>query len=117
MRQWILAGILVIIAGWEGWVLFQRHHENTKKQPEAMLATPYLHATQAFYDAHYELAEKLITDILPDAEKSYAHDLRLANLLNILGTSYRVDHKYEQAEPPQNRLHIIMSILFGPLSR
>jgi len=91
MRRWILLGILVIAASWGGWTLFQGHRE-------AVWLAAYKHATRVFYQEDYATAEKLFTDILPNAEKWYAKDRRLADLLSMLGTSYRVDHKYEQAE-------------------
>ncbi len=92
MRRWILLGILVIAASWGGWILFKRHRE-------AVWLAAYQHATQVFYREDYATAEKIFTDILPNAEKWYPKDRRLAVLLSMLGTSYRVDHKYEQAEP------------------
>jgi len=92
MRRWIVLGILVITAGWAGWKLFQSHRE-------AVWLAAYQHTTQAFYRGDYATAEKIFTDILPNGEKWYPKDRRLADLLSMLGTSYRVDHKYEQAEP------------------
>jgi len=104
MRRWILLGILVVVASWGGWALFQRHRE-------AVWLAAYKNATQAFYQEDYATAEKIFTDILPDAEKWYPKDYRLAGLLSMLGTSYRVEHKYEQAEPLLKRaLQFYMTI-------
>ncbi len=99
MRRSILLAIVVISASWGGWTLFQRHRASRKAKAEAVWLAAYQHATQVFYREDYATAEKLFTDILPNAEKSYPKDRRLADLLSMLGTSYRVDHKYEQAEP------------------
>jgi tetratricopeptide (TPR) repeat protein len=91
MRRWILSGILLITMSWGGWTLFRRHRE-------AVWLAAYQQATQVFYQGDYLTAERIFTDILPNAEKWYPKDRRLADLLSMLGTSYRVDHKYEQAE-------------------
>ena len=78
MRRWVLLGILVIAASWGGWTLFQRHREAVERQRDAARSAAYQHSTEAFYSQNYALAEKLITDILPDAEKSYPNDRRLS---------------------------------------
>jgi len=92
MRRWILLGIIAITAILGGWILFQRRRQ-------AVWLAAYQRATQVFYRGDYATAEKIFTDILPVTEKLYPKDRRLADLLSMLGTSYRVDHKYEQAEP------------------
>jgi tetratricopeptide (TPR) repeat protein len=99
MRRWVLVGILVATATWGGWTLIQRHRQAVEHQRETAWLTAYGRAAQMFYGEDYVMAEKTITDILPDAEKSHPNDRRFADLLSMLGTSYRVDHKYDQAEP------------------
>ena len=103
MRRWVLLGILIITAIWGGRTLFQRHQASLKAKAEAAWLAAYQHATQAFYQENYATAEKIFTDILPDAEKRYPKDRRLAELLSMLGTSYNMDHKYELAEPTLKR--------------
>jgi tetratricopeptide (TPR) repeat protein len=103
MRRWVLLGILVITTGWGSWVLFQWHREAAQRHREAVWLTAYQHATQVFYGGDYATAEKIFADILPNAEKWYPKDRRLAELLSMLGTSYRVEHKYERAEPVLKR--------------
>ena len=103
MRRWVLAGILVVTAGWGGSVFFQRHREAVRQQREAALWAPYAPAMQALYAEKYGLAEKLFAGMLPGVEKEYANDKRLADLLSMLGTSYREERKYEQAEPVLKR--------------
>jgi tetratricopeptide (TPR) repeat protein len=99
MLRWILLGILVLAASWEGWTLFHRHREAVQGQREAVRSAAYHQATEAFYTQNYAQAEKLITDILPDAEKSYPNERRLAELLSMLGTAYSLDHRDQRAEP------------------
>ena len=99
MRRWGLVGILVITAIWGGWTLFQRHRASQQAKAEAEWSAAYQHVTELFYQGEYATAEKSFTDILPNAENWYPNDRRLAELLSMLGTSYRMDHKYEQAEP------------------
>ena len=103
MRRWVLLGILIITAIWGGRTLFQRHQASLKAKAEAAWLAAYQHATQAFYQENYATAEKIFTDILPDAEKRYPKDRRLAELLSMLGTSYNMDHKYELAESTLKR--------------
>lgn len=103
MRRWVLLGILVVTAGWGGRVLFQGHREAVQRHREAEWSAAYQHATQMFYQGDYATAEKIFTDILPNAEKWYPRDRRLAELLSMLGTSYRVEHKNEQSEPVLKR--------------
>src|SRR6266481_4349205 len=103
MRRYVLLGILIITAGWGGRVLFKRHREAEQRQREAVWWQAYQHATQMFYQGDYGTAEKTFTDILPNAEKWYPKDRRLGELLSMLGTSYREEHKYEQAEPVLKR--------------
>ena len=99
MRRWVLLGILVVTAGWGCWTLLQRHRASRKAEADAVWMAAYQRATQAFYREDYPTAERLFTDILSNYEKEYLNDRRLANLLLMLGTSYRVERKYEQAEP------------------
>jgi tetratricopeptide (TPR) repeat protein len=99
MRRWILLGILVLAASWEGWTLFHRHREAVQAQRDAVRSAAYNKAMEAFYTQNYVLAEKLITDILPDVERSFSNDRRFAQLLSMLGASYNLDHKEQQAEP------------------
>lgn len=99
MLRWTLLGILVIVASWGGRTLVQRQRQAAAQQREAESAAVYQKATQAFYDGDYATAEKVLTEILPSVEKSYPNSRRLAELLSMLGTSYRVEHKYDQAEP------------------
>lgn len=103
MRRWLLLGILVIAASWEGWTLFQGHRASQKSKAEAPWLVAYQHATQSFYMEDCATAEKGFTDLLPMAEKRYPKDRNLAGLLSMLGTCYRADHKYEQAEPVLKR--------------
>ena len=60
-------------------------------------------ATQIFYGGDYPTAEKLFTALLPEAEKFHPRDRSFAELLSMLGTSYSLDHKPEQAEPALKR--------------
>src|SRR5260370_35289046 len=73
MRRWILLGILVVVASWGGWALFQRHRE-------AVWLAAYKHATQAFYQEVYATAEKNFPEILREAKKCYPKDYRLVAL-------------------------------------
>jgi TolA-binding protein len=76
MRRWVLLGILVITASWGGRVLFQRHREAVQRHREEVWSEAYQHATQVFYQGDYGTAEKIFTDILPNAEKWYPKDRR-----------------------------------------
>ena len=99
MRRWLLLGILVIAASWEGWTLFQSHRASQKAKAEAPWLEAYRQATQSFYMEDCATAEKSFTELLPTAERRYPKDRNLAGLLSMLGTCYRVDHKDDQAEP------------------
>lgn len=103
MRRWILLGVLVITASWGGWIALQRHREAVEHRREAAWLVAYERATQAFYGADYPTAEKLFTDLIPEAEKFHAKDHYFAELFSMLGTSYSLDHKPEQAEPALKR--------------
>lgn len=103
MRRWILLGILVITAGWGTWTLVRRHREAVEQRREAAWQAAYLRATQIFYGGDYPAAEKLFTALLPEAEKFHPKDRSFAELLSMLGTSYSLDHKPEQAEPALKR--------------
>ena len=109
MRRWILLGILVITATWAGSTVFRRHRQAVQDQREAVQAEregakseAFHRAAEAFYTQKYALAEKLITDLLPEAEK-YPNRHRLAELLSMLGTSYASEHKPQEAEPALKR--------------
>lgn len=99
MRRWILLGILVITASWGGWMLVQRHREAIERDRQTAWNAAFQRATQAFYAGDYAMAEKVFTDILPETEKLHPQDRNLAELLSMLGTSYSMDKKEEQAEP------------------
>lgn len=103
MRRWILLGILVVTGVWGGWTLLQRHREAVERRREAGWQAAYQRATQAFYVGDYATAERLFTGILPEGEKFHPKDRYLAELLSMLGTSYSLDHKHEQAEPALKR--------------
>src|SRR5882724_1668406 len=92
MRRWILLALLVFAGVWGGWTTLQRHSE-------AVWSESFAQASAAFARHDYAGSEKILLRILPDTEKRYPHDLRLANVLGMLGTSHRADHNYEQAEP------------------
>jgi len=99
MRRWILLGILAVVASWGAWILLQRHREAVERQGLAAWAAAYQSATRAFYEQRYPAAEKLLTEILPETERRYPKDHRLGDLLSMLGASYRLDGKLDQAEP------------------
>lgn len=106
MRRLILFGLLLMTAGWGAWTLVQHRREAAERQRETVrhageeaLGATYQQATKEFYNENFGLAEKLFVQILPDAEKAYPNDTRLAALLSMLGACYREDHKYQQAEP------------------
>jgi len=103
MRRWLLLGILVITASWGGWTLVQRHRASEKAKVEGAWSAAYQDATQSFYRGDCATTEKGFSDLLPNAEKRYPKDRHLADLLSMLGTCYRADHKYEQAEPVLKR--------------
>ena len=79
--------------------MLQRHREAAERQRLAVWAAAYQHAIQAFYSQDYPTAEKLFTDVLPETEKRYPKDHRLGDLLSMLGASYHLDGKSDQAEP------------------
>ena len=62
----------------------------------------------------YATAEKLFTDLLPDAEKFHPKDRYLAELLSMLGTSYNLDHKHEQAESVLKRALQVYAMISPP---
>jgi tetratricopeptide (TPR) repeat protein len=106
VRRLILLGVLLITAAYGAWTLFRNHGEAAQRQRELAqskreepFTMTYQQATKAFYDGNVGVAEKLFADILPHAEKAYPNDSRLAALLSMLGTCYREDQKYDQAEP------------------
>src|SRR2546422_2542343 len=92
MRRWILLALLVMAGAWGGWTMLQHHRE-------AVWSESFAQASATFARHDYAGAEKMLVSILPGTEKRYPHDRRLANVLGMLGTSYRADHNYEQAEP------------------
>lgn len=103
MRRWMLLGVLVITAGWGAWTLVRRHREAVEQRREAGWQAAYQRANQAFYGGDYPEAEKLFAALLPEAEKFHSKDRSLAELLSMLGTSFSMDHKPEQAEPALKR--------------
>src|SRR5437899_7110135 len=92
MRRWILLGLLAVVAAWGSWIMLQQYREKTWSES-------FAHASAAFVRHDYPGTEKILVSILPDTEKRYPHDPRLADVLGMLGTSYRADQHYEQAEP------------------
>ncbi len=96
MRRWILLALLVLAGAWGGWIMFQRHRE-------ALWSETFARASGAFARHDYAGTEKILVSMLPDTEKRYPHEPRLANVLDMLGTSYRADRNYEQAEPVLKR--------------
>ena len=76
--------------------MFQRHSD-------AAWSQSFAQASRAFIRQDYAGAEKILVSILPDTEKRYPHDVRLANMLGMLGASYRADRNYDQAEPVLKR--------------
>src|SRR5712692_8436872 len=107
MRRWILLAFLVIAGVWGGWTMLQRHRE-------AVWSASFAQASAAFARHDYAATEKILLSILPDTEKRYSHDRRLANVLGKLGTSYRADHNYDQAEPILKRARQLYESLSQP---
>lgn len=114
MRRWILLGILVLTVSWGGWTLVQRHRVAVQQRREAEWMAVLQRATQAFYGGDYPTAERLFTDLLPEAEKLHPKDRYFAELLSMLGTSYSLDHKPEQAEPVLKRARQVYSKISPP---
>src|ERR1700692_2947079 len=96
MRRWILLAFLILVGAWSGWTLLQRHKAEVWSET-------FAHASGAFARQDYTGTEKILVVILPETEDRYPHDRRLADVLGMLGTSYRADGNYEQAEPVLNR--------------
>src|SRR5260370_14244028 len=96
MRRWILLALLVIAGAWGDWIMFQRHREE-------MWCEAFTQASGAFARHDYAGTEKILVSILPDTEKRYSNETSLANVLDMLGTAYRADRNYEQAEPVLKR--------------
>lgn len=99
MRRWVLAAILAATAAWGAWTLVQRRREAIRQNREIAWMAAYQGATRAFYGADYPVAEKLLTDVLPETETLHPRDRSLADVLTMLGTSYSLEHKSQQAEP------------------
>ncbi len=92
MRRWILLALLVVVGMWGRWTMLQHHRD-------AVWSESFAQASRAFVRHDYPGTEKILVGIFPDTEKRYPHDMRLADVLGMLGTSYRADSNYEQAEP------------------
>src|SRR5437867_6415582 len=92
MRRWFLLALLVVVGMWGSWIMLQRHRE-------AVWSESFGRASAAFSRHDYAGAERILLSILTDTERWYPHGHRLANVLGMLGTSYRADRNYEQAEP------------------
>lgn len=114
MRPWILLGVLITTVIWGGWTLLQRHREAVEHRREAGWQLAYQRASQAFYGGDYATAETLFTTLLPEAEKFHPKDRYLAKLLSMLGTSYSLDHKPEQAEPALKRALQVYATISPP---
>src|ERR1700747_677335 len=76
-----------------------RREAELRRQRDAQWMITYQQAKLAFASANYPEVERVLLTILPDAEKRFPSDQRLADALGMLGKSYRADHNYQQAEP------------------
>jgi tetratricopeptide (TPR) repeat protein len=109
MRRWILVGILIFVAVVAG-------YSRVKRDREQAWTASYGQAYGAFTAHNYSQAETILLGMLPEAEKWWLHDRRLANTLRLLGTTYVWDHKYDEAVPFFDQSFQVLASFLPPTS-
>ena len=91
----LLGIVVIVLAGvltWQGLVAHRHQAARAEAERDAQWTATHQQASQAFGGGNYPEAERIVLAILPNAEKWYPRDRRLADALGMLGKSYRADH-------------------------
>ena len=104
MRKWMLLAVLIAVACVGSWIFLQRHRANVWEDA-------FNDASEAYSREDYAKAEGILIPVEAETEKWWPNSPRYFRTELLLGSIYRVDHKYDQAEPLLRRAIELASLI------